>query len=416
MGSSQSKAPSSVPGVPAVLPSGLPATPSFTAPDAIVDKIRGLGEVIGHFNNNDTTSIEGFIDNYNKQVSNKEKIDIAPEMKSMMLNFHNQVLEVIDQELGSSSTPEEKKEVLKSRLKDNKQLNDMLKMYYDKKMMDFESKVMADATVQSNPEVMNTVKTIMGNVKSLKVKYKFFEYKYIQLNVFLIVFIQYVYNTMSKFIVDVIAYNQTRDAIRQEMTKKIFKATQEILGASDIQMKPEDADAVNKMIANLQQKISKDQVEIQDLSNKLKTNSLSDLLNFVLTSDETLATHIMDGVDKFKINKQVRATTAASNAAKATTAASNATKASNAASSSKPTNAATTPFNLTNAARASNTNTARVSNSAAKTTTNAAASYKPSNVSPFLLPITDTPTTTTQQGGFVRGASMFPQAFFELSK
>jgi hypothetical protein len=38
-------------------------------------------------------------------------------------------------------------------------------------------------------------------------------------------------------------------------------------------------------------------------------------------------------------------------------------------------------------------------------------------VSPFLLPITDTPTTTTtQQGGFVRGASMFPQSFFDLSK
>lgn len=335
--------------------------------------------MIRHFNDNDTSSIEGFIDNYNKQVSNKERIDIGPEMKTMMLNFHNQVLEVIDQELGSSSTPEEKREVLKARLKDNNQLNDMIKMYYDKKLMDFESKVMADATVQSNPEVLNTVKTIMGNVKSLKVKYKFFEYKYIQLNVFLIVFIQYVYNTMSKFIVDVIAYNQTRDAIRQEMTKKIFKATQDILGSSELQMKPEDADAINKMIANLQQKVQKDQYEIQELSNKLKTNSLSDLLNFVLTSDETLAAHIMDGVDRYKFTKQVRA----------------ATNGSNRSNSGK-----------------SNASTSKQSNSNARAAS-ASASYKPSNVSPFLLPITDVPA---QQGGFVRGASMFPQAFFDLSK
>lgn len=379
MGSSQSKAPPAPTVIPAVLPSGLPVTPTFTAPDGIVDKIRGLGDVIRHFNDNDTSSIEGFIDNYNKQVSNKERIDIGPEMKTMMLNFHNQVLEVIDQELGSSSTPEEKREVLKARLKDNNQLNDMIKMYYDKKLMDFESKVMADATVQSNPEVLNTVKTIMGNVKSLKVKYKFFEYKYIQLNVFLIVFIQYVYNTMSKFIVDVIAYNQTRDAIRQEMTKKIFKATQDILGSSELQMKPEDADAINKMIANLQQKVQKDQYEIQELSNKLKTNSLSDLLNFVLTSDETLASHIMDGVDRYKFTKQVRAATSGSN--------------------------------RSNSAK-SNASTSKQSNSNARAAS-ASASYKPSNVSPFLLPITDVPA---QQGGFVRGASMFPQAFFDLSK
>lgn len=274
-------------------------TPNFTAPDGIVDKIKGLGDVINYFNDNDTSSIENFIDSYNKGVTAKEQIELGPEIKGMMMTFHNQLLEVIDSQM-VGATSSEKQNVLKSKLKDNKQLNDMLKMYYNQKLQDVETSVLNDEMVRGNKDISDTVKIILNNVKSLKVKYKFFEYKYIQLNVFMIVFIQYVYNSMSKFIVDVIAYNQTRDAIRQEMTQKIFKATQEIMGASDMVLKPSDAEAINKMIFNLQDKVRRDQQEITDLSSKLKNNSLSDLLNFVLTSDETLAAHIMEGVDKYK--------------------------------------------------------------------------------------------------------------------
>lgn len=298
MGLSQSKNQQPV----VVQQKALDLTPQFTAPEGIVEKIKGLGDVINFFNDNDTTSIENFIDTYNKQVSAKEQIDIGPEIKGLMLGFHNQLLEVIDGQLIGATTTE-KQQVLKSKLKDNKALNDMLRLYYNQKMQDVETRVLNDEIVKSNPEITETVRIIMNNVKSLKVKYKFFEYKYIQLNVFMIVFIQYVYNSMGKFIVDVIAYNQARDAIRQEMTQKIFRATQEIMGASEMQLKPQDAEAINKMIVNLQEKVQRDQKEIQDLSGKLKNNSLSDLLNFVLTSDETLASHIMEGVDKYKATK-----------------------------------------------------------------------------------------------------------------
>jgi hypothetical protein len=184
----------------------------------------------------------------------------------------------------------------------------MLRLYYNQKLKDIEMRVMNDDAVKNNPEVFDTVRTIMNNVKSLKVKYKFFEYKYMQLNIFMIVFIQYVYNSMTKFIVDVIAYNQTRDAMRQEMTKKIFQATQQILGASDIQLKTEDAEAINKMIFNLQEKVQKDQQEIQELSSKLKNGSLADLLNFVMTSDDTLASHIMEGVEKYRSTASISPT------------------------------------------------------------------------------------------------------------
>jgi hypothetical protein len=287
---------------PVVQQKALDLTPQFTAPEGIVEKIKGLGDVIGFFNDNDTSSIETFIDTYNKQVSAKDQIDIGPEIKGLMLGFHNQLLEVIDGQLiGATST--EKQQVLKSKLKDNKALQEMLRLYYNQKMQDVETRVLNDEVVKSNPEITETVRIIMNNVKSLKVKYKFFEYKYIQLNVFMIVFIQYVYNSMGKFIVDVIAYNQARDAIRQEMTQKIFRATQEIMGSSDMQLKPQDAEAINRMITNLQDKVSRDQKEIQEMSGKLKNNSLSDLLNFVLTSDETLASHIMEGVDKYKATK-----------------------------------------------------------------------------------------------------------------
>jgi hypothetical protein len=395
MGITQSKSQQ----VPAILPSGLPRTPTFTAPNNIVDKIKGLGDVIKHFNENDTTSIEGFIDNFNKQVSDKEKIDLGPEVKSLMLSFHNQVLEVIDSQLGANSTPEEKQAVLKAKLKDNKQLNEMLKMYYDKKLMDFETKVFSDETVRDNPEVMSTVSNIMNNVKSLKVKYKFFEYKYIQMNVFLIVFIQYVYNSMSKFIVDVIAYNQTRDAIRQEMTKKIFEATQKILGASDLQMKPEDADSINRLIFNLQQKVQKDQTEIQELSGKLKNNSLSDLLNFVLTSDETLASHIMEGVEKYK---QTSKPTNAQQTSKPT----------NAQQTSKPTNA---QGNKGQQQYQQKAQYIQGQYQGVKPTPQPQTNY-PKQIVEQNIPKTNSSENTSQQGGFVRGSSMFPQAFFELTK
>lgn len=277
-------------------------SPVFMAPSNVVDKIKGLGDVIGFFNDNDTSALEGFIDDYNQKVASKDKIDLGPEMKNLLLSFHNQLLSVIDTQL-VGATPAEKQQILKSKLKDNKQLNEMLNMYYSDKLRNIETKVMSDETVMGNKELGDTVRMILGNVKSLKVKYKFFEYKYIQLNIFMIVFIQYVYNSMTKFIVDVIAYNQVRDAFRQEMTQKIFDATKEIMSASDIQIKPQDADAVNKMISKLQDKVRRDQEEIQEMSAKLKNSSMADLLNFVLKSDENLASHIVEGVEKYKQNQ-----------------------------------------------------------------------------------------------------------------
>jgi len=280
-------------------------TPQFVAPDGILTKIKGLGEVIGYFNDNDTSSLTNFIDVYNQKVSTKDRIEIGPEIKSTILTFHNELLSVIDQQMGMNATDTQKEEILKSKLKDNKALNEMLKMYYNKKLEDVETRVLSDEMVKNSSELSGTVKVILNNVKSLKVKYKFFEYKYIQLNLFMIVFVQFVYNSMTKFIVDVIAYNQARDAIRQEMTKKIFKATQDIMGASDIELKPQDAAAINKMIASLQDKVQKDQREIQELSLRVKNNSMSDLLNFILTSDDALASHVMSSVDKYRQEKNI---------------------------------------------------------------------------------------------------------------
>lgn len=277
-------------------------SPLFMAPNNVVDKIKGLGDVIGFFNDNDTSALEGFVDEYNKRVSSKDKIDIGPEIKNLLLSFHNQLLTVIDSQV-VGATPAEKQQILKSKMKDNKQLNEMLSMYYSDKLRSIEARVMSDETVKGNKELGDTVRTILNNVKSLKVKYKFFEYKYVQLNIFMIVFIQYVYNSMTKFIVDVIAYNQVRDAFRQEMTQKIFDATKDIMTSSDIQIKPQDADAITNLIQGLQAKVKKDQEEIQEMSARLKNNSMADLLNFVLKSDENLASHIVEGVEKYKQNQ-----------------------------------------------------------------------------------------------------------------
>jgi hypothetical protein len=305
MGSSSSKSTPLPPSANIVSQDAFNLTPQFVAPDGILSKIKGLGEVIGYFNDNDTSSLTNFIDVYNQKVSSKDRIEIGPEIKSTMLNFHNELLSVIDQQMGTNATETQKQEILKSKLKDNKALNEMLKMYYSKKLEDVETRVLGDEMVKNSTELSSTVKVILGNVKALKVKYKFFEYKYIQLNIFMIVFVQYVYNSMTKFIVDVIAYNQARDAIRQEMTRKIFKATQEILGASDVELKPQDAAAINKMISSLQERVQKDQKEIQDLSLRVKNNSMSDLLNFILSSDDALASHVMSSVDKYRQEKNI---------------------------------------------------------------------------------------------------------------
>lgn len=363
MGSSQSTTKQAVvpQGVVTTLPNS--ATPVFMAPSTIVDKIKGLGDVIGFFNDNDTDSLEKFVDVYNQQVAAKDKIDLGPELKNLMMSFHSQLLTVIDSQF-TTATAAEKQQVLKSKLKDNKQLNEMLGMYYNEKLKAVEARVLGDEAVRSNPQLTETVKAILNNVKSLKVKYKFFEYKYVQLNIFMIVFIQFVYNSMTKFIVDVIAYNQARDAIRQEMTQKIFAATRDIMSASDLQIRPEDSEAITKMITNLQDKVKTDQVEIQNMSAKLKTDSMADLLNFVLKSDESLATHIMESVDKFKQTQGVKV------GAQAQTS-------SQQGSPSKPWQ--------------SNPNKPWQGN-------------KP----------WQNPSVNQQQGGFIRDMSMLPQAFYAL--
>jgi hypothetical protein len=59
------------------------------------------------------------------------------------------------------------------------------------------------------------------------------------------------------------------------------------------------------MISSLQERVQKDQREIQDLSLRVKNNSMSDLLNFILTSDDALASHVMSSVDKYRQEKNI---------------------------------------------------------------------------------------------------------------
>ncbi len=253
-------------------------------------------ELIKALGTNNTELILQAVDIYNEKfdANNARRIRMEPYATNIK-NFHTRLVNSID---GSRSldglNSEERISALgnMSELKDATRTFNTMKRYISKEVNVLKDSVVTDGVVAGNREIKTTIEKIFERFSDLKTRNMFFEYKYIQMYLFMSVFVQHVYNTMDKFIVDVISINELKDRYRQEAYKQIFdKLLQmfEIHGDS-LNLTVENTDEFFNTLAKGMDKKMDDVKKSYDAAAKA---SMDDILRFILENENSMTKSLL---------------------------------------------------------------------------------------------------------------------------
>jgi len=219
--------------------------------NAVRRKMKNVSTTIEAFNRDDANGLLKLFDAYNEAVGSNA-VNIPPEVRNTFLKFHQSVLAQI-----SSDAPNRKDEIVK-----------LLKAMADK---DVEAKrVELETTAnftQYSPAAKDSVLSILKKIKDAQVKYKYFEFKYIEMNIFLMLFVQKVYQTMDDFIENVMTFNKIRDRSRNDLLNEMFNTITTMFSNIDSAIEPQHFEKLTQSFDTLKERMD---VKDKEFEEKLK--------------------------------------------------------------------------------------------------------------------------------------------------
>lgn len=242
-------------------------------PSEVFDRLKNLQEILSGFTENDPKFISKYIAQYNKDAPSGLQLDmgkIQPQL-SRIDDLHTRLIRQItgNQNITSSelSTNQNYQDQLKTELKDtpkliNTRLPEVTKSLITKEIEALEN----DNLIKKDPVVQGTVRSILDSIIGLKSRYSFFEYKYVQMNVLVMVIIQNLYNIMITSIKNIIDLHTQQSKQRDQDLNNILKLILGLLNSSQLSITPEDFDKINLLVNNVKEQSIKDAEELQKIA------------------------------------------------------------------------------------------------------------------------------------------------------
>lgn len=248
--------------------------PTFILDSDVNDKIKKLNEYINKFNVNDTNSLISIIKEF-QQKSNKlngSKYNFQG-IENFIVNFH----QTLQKELNNIGDGKNISDVLNN--------DETLKKYMDIIKKNKTEEIFRDISnndiLKNNIPLQENVKTILNNINNMNVKHKFFEYKYIQINLFLIIFIEHVSNTMTDFMEKTIQYSLLRDAKKKNSIQELTNILMQILNDDRVNLDSQNFNMINDIIKNTNNQLKENQNVLNDKLKKMKDQSFNEIVNFL---------------------------------------------------------------------------------------------------------------------------------------
>jgi hypothetical protein len=277
---------------------------------ALVDNINNLNQILTQFKENDTKAMIDKIKRDNvllqnfKNLSPEEqekyryKLKLDDNLLNKLEDIHGNILNNLDYSFGDVKT--------KGKLGDDKNLQQYIQGFVDKdldlRMKDY----LQNPFIQGDPTVARSMADVTNSIKTIRGKYKYFEYKYVQMNLFLMVFINYVNNTMRQYIDETAAFYAARQKYHLVLIQNVIKTFQSQLGDEAKKMTDIDIENFTIPLSQLTNEITKSITDNRNLAEAQKSKNLADILSFVMSKEAEFANAIVDSVDKYKEQSAIR--------------------------------------------------------------------------------------------------------------
>jgi len=270
--------------------------------DGIKKKLTELGEYVSIFNSNDVKPLIKIVKDYkiNLETSTGQRFNFA-NIDNSVGQFHRELLEKISTDNENISAEEKDKKF--SELLKSKALPDYLKNMYDVRLSKLKTKILEDPIVSKDTEMKNNIGQILTDITGIKSKYKYFEYRYIQLNLFLIIFIQHTYNTMDNFIKSILAYTVNRDKMREDSLRDLINLLLKIMKEAELNITQKDFESIDNLMSVSEMQIKKRQEQLDKAIEKARVGAIDEMLKLVMINHDIFS-HKLTNNDSTKISSE----------------------------------------------------------------------------------------------------------------
>jgi len=259
---------------------------------ALIENITGLNDILTQFSKNDT---QGIVDKIKSMEEFKDKI---PEsVLSKVGDVHRTLLDTID----SSLTESDKKKQLETDAAVASYIQKFVDKDLDVKMKDY----LQNPFIQNDPVVAQSMNDVTNSIKTIRGKYKYFEYKYVQMNIFLILFTKHVHNIMKKFIDETSTFYAAREKYHLVLIHNVVKTFQQQLGDETKKLTDINTEDFTKSITELTKNVMESITTQKQLGEKMKNDSLAEILKYLMERETEFAQEVIKGVDTYKTNNPV---------------------------------------------------------------------------------------------------------------
>lgn len=250
------------------------------------DNINGLGQLINQFTKNDTQAIVEKIKNMQEF-----KGKLPDSLLNKVSDIHKRVLDTLD----SSLTYDEKKKQLET----DQGVASYIQKFVDKDMDDKMKTYLENPYITKDDTVLRGMTDVTNSIKTIRSKYKYFEYKYVQMNMFLVLFTQHIHKTVTKFLTETAALYEVREKYHLVLLHNVIKSFQNMFGDEAESLLAVDTSSFSESIRMLTQNIMEAMTKNRQMADQMKTDSMKDIIKFLMKETE-FAEKLMTAVDEFK--------------------------------------------------------------------------------------------------------------------
>ena len=260
------------------------------------EKLSTVAQIMDSYKKEDSKALLRDVETINAKLKAQGlDLNISGPIERALLEHHRAIIASIDDSV-KLKDPKDRNaainaimnnpEAFKKHLEPMKeikteQLFEYLGQHYNK---DFDKKIgsiLEEPHIRNNEGMKSNITSVADSIKALRIKYKFFEYKYVQLNIFMILLIQHVFNTMDEFIENVLLYNKQRDIMREEMVKNTFTAIKEMMQSADLTMNMDEFSKMEGLLTNLSNSVVDKEKRLEKHMEELKQISNASLKDFI---------------------------------------------------------------------------------------------------------------------------------------
>lgn len=255
----------------------------------LVSSLTRLSDLMKQFNRNDVP--------YMLEDVQSKGIKVPSNIVDKLKNSHSLILSSID----NAYTAEEKGKKIES----DTAVSEYIQKHVDKDLDEQIKAYLENPFIKEDPMVQRGVVDVATSIKSIRGKYKFFEYKYLQMNIFLIAFVNHVNETLIKFVNETGAFYEAREKYHLMLIRNLVKTFQEQL---DIEAKDaygrSDAANIGDSLKELTSSVIESITKQKEFTEKQKQQSLQDILKFLMERETEFANEMVGIVDKYKSTKK----------------------------------------------------------------------------------------------------------------